>query len=223
MALWPRRPSDLPTSTRPPDESHSSLTICYQWLLNKGKGGRYVWLGLCLSQYIDRQCKYIYDVGHALPAGLSADPSCVTVQVDWRNAFNTLRRDRILDAVAQHCTALLPMAAWAYGRHSHLLVHQSLGTVVSSQSEVRQGNPLGPLLFALTLQEPLEGFAAMGLARPLAYADDTFLQGALAPTMKHLPPSLPSTLPSASTPSPPSVLSTPGTTRLPPSLQANST
>jgi hypothetical protein len=90
----------------------------------------------------------------------------------------------MLDAVAQRCLALLPMAAWAYGRHSHLLVYQSPGTVVSSQSGVRQGDPLRPLLFALTLQGPLEEIAAMGLARPLAYADDTFLQGALAPTMR---------------------------------------
>jgi hypothetical protein len=86
----------------------------------------------------------------------------------------------MLDAVAQHCPALLPIAAWAYGRHSHLLVHQSPGTVVSSQSGVRQGHPLGPLLFAITLQGPLEEVAAMGLAPPLAYADDTFLQGAPA-------------------------------------------
>jgi hypothetical protein len=123
-------------------------------------------------------------VRHTLWAGLSANPSCVTVQVDWQNAFNTLRRERMLDAVAQRCPALLRMAAWAYGRHSHLLVHQSLGPVVRSQSGVRQVDPLGPLLFAPTLQGPLEEVAAMGLARPLTYADDTFLQGALAPTMQ---------------------------------------
>jgi hypothetical protein len=36
----------------------------------------------------------------------------------------------------------------------------------------------------LTLQEPLEQVAEMGLARPVAFADDTFLQGAQAPTMR---------------------------------------
>jgi hypothetical protein len=49
---------------------------------------------------------------------------------------------------------------------------------------VRQGDPLGPLLFALTLQGPLEQVAEMGLARPVAFADDTFLQGAREPTMR---------------------------------------
>jgi hypothetical protein len=39
---------------------------------------------------------------------------------------------------------------------------------------------------------------------------------------EHLPPLLPSPLPSASIPSPPNVLSTPGTTPLPPPSQANS-
>ena len=124
-------------------------------------------------------------VGHALRAGMSADPGCVTVQIDWQNAFNTLRRDRMLAAVEQRCPALLPMVAWAYSRHGRLLV-QGSDEVVLSRSGVRQGDPLGPLLFALTLQGPLEEVAGMGLARPLAYADDTFLQGAPEPTQQAL-------------------------------------
>jgi hypothetical protein len=123
-------------------------------------------------------------VRHPLCAGMSADPCCLTFQVDWKNALNTLLRDQILAAVAQCCPALLPMAAWAYGRHSHLIVHQTPRTVISSKCGVWQGNRLGLLLFPLTLQGPLEEVAAMGLARPLAFADDTFLQVALAPTMQ---------------------------------------
>jgi hypothetical protein len=68
----------------------------------------------------------------------------------------------MLAAVAQRCPALLPMVAWAYSQHSRLLVQHSEG-VVRSQSGVRQGDPLGPLLFALTLQEPLEQVAEMDL------------------------------------------------------------
>jgi hypothetical protein len=117
---------------------------------------------------------------------MAADPTSVTVQVDWQNAFNSLRRDKMLAAVEQRCPALLPMVAWAYSQHSPLYIHNSPGAEVSSQSGVRQGDPLGPLLFALTLQGPLEEVAALNLARPLAYADDTFLQGAPEPTMQAL-------------------------------------
>jgi hypothetical protein len=70
-----------------------------------------------------------------------------------------------------------------YGQYSCLLVQRS-HEVVSSKSGVRQGDPLGPLLFALTLQGPLEQVAEMGLARPIAFADDIFLQSARAPTMR---------------------------------------
>jgi hypothetical protein len=80
-------------------------------------------------------------------AGMAADPGCITVQVDWQNAFNTVRRDRVVAAVAQRCPALLPMVPLAYGLHSRLLV-QHTKEVVRSQSGVRQG----PLLFAWTLQ-----------------------------------------------------------------------
>jgi hypothetical protein len=49
---------------------------------------------------------------------------------------------------------------------------------------VQQGDPLGLLPFALNLQGPLEQVAAMNLARPLAYADDNFLQRPPAPTLQ---------------------------------------
>jgi hypothetical protein len=42
----------------------------------------------------------------------------------------------------------------------------------------------GRLLFGLTLQGPLEMVAELNQARPLAYADDTFLQGAPEPTIR---------------------------------------
>jgi hypothetical protein len=89
----------------------------------------------------------------------------------------------MLAAVQQRCPALLPMVVWAYVRHSRLLLERA-EAVVLSQSGVPQGDPLGPLLFALTLQGPLEMVAELNQARPLAYVDDTFLQGAPEPTIR---------------------------------------
>jgi hypothetical protein len=54
--------------------------------------------------------------GHAIRAGMSPNPGCVTLQVDWQNAFNTLRRINLLVAKEQRCPALQPMVAWAYGQ-----------------------------------------------------------------------------------------------------------
>jgi hypothetical protein len=79
-------------------------------------------------------------VGHALRAGMAADPGCIAMQADWRNAFDTMRRNRMLVAIAQRCPALLPMVAWAYGQHSRLLIQRS-EEVVSSQSGVGEATP----------------------------------------------------------------------------------
>jgi hypothetical protein len=84
---------------------------------------------------------------------MAADPTCVTVQFTWKYAFTIVRRDCVLVAVEQLYPALIHRVAWAYDRHSRLLV-QSSDEVVSLQSGVRQGTPLGLLLFALTLQGP---------------------------------------------------------------------
>jgi hypothetical protein len=35
------------------------------------------------------------------------------LQVDWQNAFNTMRRNKIFAAVEQRCPSLLPLVVWA--------------------------------------------------------------------------------------------------------------
>jgi hypothetical protein len=46
--------------------------------------------------------------------------SLSTVSVDMRDAFNTVPRQAVVDAVAACAPALLPFVQWAYARHSCL-------------------------------------------------------------------------------------------------------
>ena len=122
-------------------------------------------------------------IGHALSSGIAADPDCVTLQLDFRNAFNSLSRDAMLAAVAKCQPALLPFAAWAYRQPSRLIMTRAPehAAPITSECGVRQGDPCGGLFFSLTTQDQLE---TIGLthpdAAPLAYMDDTFLQGSAA-------------------------------------------
>eukprot|EP00731_Ephydatia_muelleri_P009897 Em0005g483a len=77
------------------------------------------------------------------------DEDFVVLKVDMRNAFNLVSRQAILDECASLFPELLPWVLWCYGTHSALW--HPMGRV-SSESGVQQGDPLGPLLFALVLQ-----------------------------------------------------------------------
>jgi hypothetical protein len=119
-------------------------------------------------------------IGHALRTGIAADSECVTVQLDFRNAFNSVRRGPMLDAIAQQEGALLAFAAWKYGQPSRLFpVGAPEGTPpIMSQDGIRQGDPPGGLYFGLCLQGPLKAIQqSHPAARPIAYYDDCNLQG----------------------------------------------
>jgi hypothetical protein len=162
----------LPFASHPPDPTHRrvwyrlaalyALAACPE--ASQTLSPLQVAFGVCGGSQVVR---------HAAPASIAV-----------QNAFNTLCRDKMLAAVEQQFAALLSMVVWAYGQHSHLLVQQFSGVLASLQSWVQQGNPLGQLLFALTMQRPLEEVETMDLAQPLPYAVHTFLQGAPAPTMQ---------------------------------------
>jgi len=71
------------------------------------------------------------------------------LKVDFRNAFNELYRDKMLAEVAVHLPTYLHFISAAYSSPSHLFFQDRL---VMSQRGVQQGDPLGPALFALTIQ-----------------------------------------------------------------------
>ena len=119
-------------------------------------------------------------LGHAVLAHIAANPNCVLVKFDYENAFNELYRAKMLTAVSVRQPPLLPFAAWAYRQPSRLFVAGAPeGTApIMSEAGVKQGDPLGGLLFGMTTQDALEATRQVhpGIA-PAAYYDDTVALG----------------------------------------------
>ena len=70
----------------------------------------------------------------------------IMIKLDMRNAFNTIRRDTVLESVHKRASAIYPFVRLAYESDSTLIFGDS--TILSSTG-IQQGDPLGPLLFAL--------------------------------------------------------------------------
>ena len=80
------------------------------------------------------------------------NPECdiVIFKVDIRNAFNTVKRDIVLEQVLARCPELFPMLRQAYSAQTPLFT----GTeVVNSSTGLQQGDLLAPLCFALAIDE----------------------------------------------------------------------
>ena len=95
----------------------------------------------------------------------------VIAKLDFANAFNTIHRAQILKAVSREIPELYRFCHSAYSGNSLLQFgHNS----VNSCTGVQQGDPLGPLLFSLSIHPILES-----LNSPLkfAYLDDVTLGG----------------------------------------------
>ena len=101
----------------------------------------------------------------------------VFLSLDFENAFNSIDRLGMLREIRLRFPGLAPWAEWTYGGPSRLLFH---GEAFTSEAGVQQGDPLGPLFFALALQPALR---AVGLRIPsgpellFAYLDDVCLAG----------------------------------------------
>ena len=124
-------------------------------------------------------------VGVGVPRGVEAavhgtrafvkclGPGEALVKLDFTNAFNCIRRDSILEAVAVHAPIAYPYVHAAYAETSFLGYE---GHAIPSAEGVQQGNPLRPLLFCLALHPVL---AASPAEFRLGYLDDVTLGGEL--------------------------------------------
>src|SRR6478609_10314439 len=94
------------------------------------------------------------------------------------NAFNTIRCDVFLDAVAKFFPSLLHYAISCYGQSSDLKFGDY--TMLSGEG-AQQGDPLGPLLFCLALHELLSELKSELV---LGYLDDVSLGGSVRAVIK---------------------------------------
>ena len=78
------------------------------------------------------------------------EPSKAVLKLDFKNAFNTIRRDKMLEAVQKLAPGLFSFVHSAYSSPSTLFWADN---TLQSAEGVQQGDPLGPLLFCLTIHE----------------------------------------------------------------------
>ena len=77
-----------------------------------------------------------------------ADGSLAMLTVDFSNAFNMIDRTALLREVHQRCPSIYSWVQFLYAQPARLYVGNDC---IGATTGVQQGDPLGPLLFALAL------------------------------------------------------------------------
>ena len=78
------------------------------------------------------------------------NPNTAILKLDFQNAFNSIRRDKMLEAVQKFAPDLTAFVHSAYSSPSTLFWGDR---TFQSAEGVQQGDPLGPLLFCLSIHE----------------------------------------------------------------------
>ncbi|CAI5989512.1 unnamed protein product [Closterium sp. NIES-64] len=119
-------------------------------------------------------------MAHAVQSALSLHPEWVVLELDVANAFNSFSRSAMFNALRDSpFSSLIPFFRLFYASPSSL--HYRSGPLIEtlqSSSGVRQGDPCGPFLFALTQHLAIRPIQRQSPALFISsYADDTYMVG----------------------------------------------
>ena len=112
------------------------------------------------------------------------DPNWVVLTIDMSNAFNTIKRDAILQGCAKHMPVAYNWLRSCYQGHSPLYCQGK--AVLSSQTGTHQGDTCGPLGFVLGLEVALEAAGKAQLHWESWYLDDGTIVGTLDNVLEYL-------------------------------------
>ena len=103
----------------------------------------------------------------------SASSQQILLKLDFANAFNSVRQNSILEAVALELPQLLLYVSASYESPSSLVFG---GFILDFAEGIQQGDPLGPILFSMAISKVLLLLQSEFTA---AYLDDVALGGTI--------------------------------------------
>ena len=106
------------------------------------------------------------------------------LQIDFRNAFNSLSREQMLPAILSRCPLLYRYAVACYGQPASLFAD---GFQLESSDGEHQGDPLAPAFFAATIQPLVDLCNSPDRQWGLWYLDDGHLMGPRSTLSTFLP------------------------------------
>ena len=108
------------------------------------------------------------------------DQNCdlVILKVDAYNAFNSISRKAVLDEVFRRCPEIYPLVWEAYKDSTPLFIGKN---IISSETGVQQGDPLGSLCFALGIDPVIQSLKSR---INMWYLDDGTLAGPLTQVLE---------------------------------------
>ena len=116
---------------------------------------------------------------HHIQLLLEANNDWIVLKTDAKNAFNSIHRSHLLQQVMKSFPILTNHVMQMYSGFGPLVFLQNnVPVILSSQKDIHQGDPVGPVLFSLGIQQTLVDLQSNFQAiRVLAYLDDVFLVG----------------------------------------------